>query len=97
MVDGSGLSPLNRVTTHAQVMVLQYAKKQPWFKGYYLAFPEYNGMKMKSGTINGVKGFAGYQTSKSGEDYIFSFLVNNYNGSAAGVVQKMYKVLDVLK
>ena len=52
IVDGSGLSPLNRVTTHAQVTVLQYARKQPWFTGYYLGFPEYNGMKMKSGTIN---------------------------------------------
>jgi serine-type D-Ala-D-Ala carboxypeptidase/endopeptidase (penicillin-binding protein 4) len=97
IVDGSGLSPLNRVTTHAQVMVLKYAKAQPWFEDYYNAFPEYNGMKMKSGTINGVKGFCGYQKSRDGNEYIFSFLVNNYNGSASAVVQKMYKVLDELK
>jgi len=97
MVDGSGLSPLNRITTHAQVMVLKYASTQPWFKGYFNAFPEYNGMKMKSGTINGVKGFCGYQKSKDGNDYIFSFLVNNYNGPSSAVVQKMYKVLDELK
>jgi D-alanyl-D-alanine carboxypeptidase/D-alanyl-D-alanine-endopeptidase (penicillin-binding protein 4) len=97
MVDGSGLSPLNRVTTHAQVMILKYAKNQPWFNGYYNAFPEYNGMKMKSGTIRNVKGFCGYQKSKDGNEYIFSFLVNNYNGSASAIVQKMYKVLDELK
>jgi D-alanyl-D-alanine carboxypeptidase/D-alanyl-D-alanine-endopeptidase (penicillin-binding protein 4) len=97
IVDGSGLSPLNRVTTHAQVMVLKYAKSQPWFNGYYYAFPEYNGMKMKSGTISDVKGFCVYQKSKYGNDYIFSFLVNNYNGSSSSVVQKMYKVLDELK
>jgi serine-type D-Ala-D-Ala carboxypeptidase/endopeptidase (penicillin-binding protein 4) len=97
IVDGSGLSPLNRVTTHAQVMVLKYAKSQPWFDGYYSAFPEYNGMKMKSGTINGVKGFCGYQKSKDGNEYIFSFLVNNYNGAASAVVQKMYQVLNELK
>jgi D-alanyl-D-alanine carboxypeptidase/D-alanyl-D-alanine-endopeptidase (penicillin-binding protein 4) len=97
IVDGSGLSPLNRVTTHAQVMILKYAKSQPWFDGYYYAFPEYNGMKMKSGTINGVKGFCGYQKSRDGNEYIFSFLVNNYNGSASAVVQKMYKVLNELK
>ena len=97
MVDGSGLSPLNRITTHAQVMVLQYAKSQSWFSGYFDAFPEYNGMKMKSGTINGVKGFCGYQKSKDGIEYIFSFLVNNYNGASSAVVQKMYKVLDELK
>jgi D-alanyl-D-alanine carboxypeptidase/D-alanyl-D-alanine-endopeptidase (penicillin-binding protein 4) len=97
MVDGSGLSPLNRVTTHAQVQVLQYAKTQSWFKGYYDAFPEYNGMKMKSGTINGVKGYCGYQKAADGNEYIFSFLVNNYNGSASTLVNKMYKVLDELK
>lgn len=97
MFDGSGLSPLNRITTHAQVSVLQYAKKQNWFTGFYNALPEYNGMKMKSGTITGVKGFCGYQLSKNGHEYIFSFLVNNYNGSSATIIQKMYKVLDELK
>ena len=97
MVDGSGLSPLNRVTTHAQVTVLKYARSQPWYRGYYDAFPEYNGMKMKSGTISDVKGFCGYQKSKDGNEYIFSFLVNNYNGSASSLVKKMYKVLDELK
>jgi D-alanyl-D-alanine carboxypeptidase/D-alanyl-D-alanine-endopeptidase (penicillin-binding protein 4) len=97
MEDGSGLSPLNRVTTHAQVQVLRYAQTRPWFGGYFAGFPEYNGMKMKSGTINGVKGFCGYQVSKDGIPYIFSFLVNNYNGSAGSLVQKMYAVLDQLK
>lgn len=97
MVDGSGLSPLNRVTTKAQVAILQYARKQPWYKGFYHSLPEYNGMKMKSGTIGGVKGFTGYQRSKEGRTFVFSFLVNNYNGSSSALVQKMYKVLNELK
>jgi D-alanyl-D-alanine carboxypeptidase/D-alanyl-D-alanine-endopeptidase (penicillin-binding protein 4) len=95
--DGSGLSPQNRTTTVAQVTVLQYAKKQPWFKEYYDAFPLYNNTKMKSGTINRVKGFCGYQKSKDGREYIFYFLVNNYNGSQLGLTKKMFKVLDYLK
>ncbi|MDP9229967.1 MAG: D-alanyl-D-alanine carboxypeptidase, partial [Bacteroidota bacterium] len=95
--DGSGLSPLNRVTTHAQVKVLKYAKEQTWFSSFYNSLPEFNGMKMKSGTISDVKGFAGFQTAKDGTEFIFSFLVNNYNGSTSLLVQKMYKVLDVLK
>ena len=97
MQDGSGLSPSNRITTHALVAVLQDAKKQPWFNGFYNSLPEYNGMKMKSGTIKDVKGFAGYHTSKAGVEHIFSFLVNNYNGPTSTLVQKMYKVLDELK
>ena len=95
--DGSGLSPLNRVTTHAQAEVLKFAKTKIWFPYFYDALPEYNGMKMKSGTIGDVKGFCGYQKSKAGKEYIFSFLVNNYNGKASGLVNKMYKVLDELK
>jgi D-alanyl-D-alanine carboxypeptidase/D-alanyl-D-alanine-endopeptidase (penicillin-binding protein 4) len=95
--DGSGLSPLNRVTTHAQVVILKYAKTRNWFPYFYDALPEYNGMKMKSGTISDVKGFCGYHKAKDGNEYIFSFLVNNYNGFSAGVVNKMYTVLNVLK
>ena len=97
MMDGSGLSPLNRVTAHAQVTVLAYAQKQGWFPAFYEALPVYNGMKMKSGTISGVKGFCGYQTSSDGKEYVFSFLVNNYNGSSSLLIQKMYKVLDNLQ
>lgn len=95
--DGSGLSPLNRIATHAQVEVLKYAKTKDWFPYFYNALPEYNGMKMKSGTISDVKGFCGYHKSKDGKEYIFSFLVNNYSGKTSGVVNKMYKVLDELK
>ena len=95
--DGSGLSPLNRITTHAQVEILKYAKTKDWFPYFFDALPEYNGMKMKSGTIHDVKGFCGYQKAKDGKEYIFSFLVNNYNDSAGELVKKMYKVLDNLK
>ncbi len=97
IVDGSGLSPTNRVTTHAQVSVLLLARNQPWYHGFLEALPEYNGMKMKSGTIHGVKGFCGYHRSGNGKEYAFSFLVNNYHGNASTLVQKMYRVLDVLK
>jgi D-alanyl-D-alanine carboxypeptidase/D-alanyl-D-alanine-endopeptidase (penicillin-binding protein 4) len=97
LYDGSGLSPLNRITTHAQVEILKYAKTKDWFPYFYDALPEYNGMKMKSGTISDVKGFCGYHKSKDGKEYIFSFLVNNYSGKTSGVVNKMYKVLDELK
>jgi D-alanyl-D-alanine carboxypeptidase/D-alanyl-D-alanine-endopeptidase (penicillin-binding protein 4) len=54
-------------------------------------------MKMKSGTIRDVKGFCGYHQSRDGREYVFSFLVNNYNGSTAALVTKMYRVLNVLK
>lgn len=95
--DGSGLSPLNRVTTHAQVEILKYAKTKDWFLYFLKSLPDYNGMTMKSGTISDVKGFCGYHKAKDGKEYIFSFLVNNYSGKSSQLVGKMYKVLDELK
>lgn len=95
--DGSGLSPGNRVTTHAQVEILKYAKKRPWFSYFYDALPEYNGMKMKSGTVKNVKAYCGYHKAANGKEYIFSFLVNNYNGSSSELIGKMYRVLNHLK
>jgi D-alanyl-D-alanine carboxypeptidase/D-alanyl-D-alanine-endopeptidase (penicillin-binding protein 4) len=92
MLDGSGLSPQNRVAPEALVKVMQYARTRPWFKSFYSALPEYNGIKMKSGTIGGAKSFTGYVGG-----YTFAIVVNNYNGSATEIVGKMYKVLDVLK
>jgi D-alanyl-D-alanine carboxypeptidase/D-alanyl-D-alanine-endopeptidase (penicillin-binding protein 4) len=98
MQDGSGLSPQNRVTTEALSKVLWYAARQSWYADYLEGFPLYNGMKMKSGTISGVKGFCGYHRSKKdGKEYIFAILVNNYTGSSSALVGKMYRVLDVMK
>ncbi|MDQ6755518.1 MAG: D-alanyl-D-alanine carboxypeptidase/D-alanyl-D-alanine-endopeptidase [Bacteroidota bacterium] len=97
IIDGSGLSPGNRVTTKALVSVMQYAKDKPWFSSFYYDLPEANGIKMKDGYINGVRSYTGYIKSKPGEEYTFSFIVNNFDGSASTVREKMWKVLDILK
>ena len=95
--DGSGLSPGNRITTAALVQVLQYTKKQPWFASYFEGFPTINGIKMKSGTISGALSYTGFIKSKSGEEYTFAFMINNYDGSASVTRRKMWKFLDQLK
>ena len=97
IIDGSGLSPANRVTTNALVTVMQYAKKQNWFPSFYNALPEQNGIKMKSGYIGGVRSYTGYIKSKSGTEYTFSFIINNYDGNPGAVREKMWKLLDILK
>ena len=97
IIDGSGLSPQNAVSPNAEVQALLYAQKQPYYKEFYESMPLYNDMKMKSGTIARCKGFAGYQTSASGRKYVFSILINNYEGSSYSIVPKMYKLLDNLK
>lgn len=97
LMDGSGLSPQNRITAMALVQSLQYARKRPWFRSFYDGLPVYNGMKLKSGSINGSRAFAGYHTAANGKTYTVAIMVNNYTGSASGMVRKMFFVLDYLK
>ncbi len=97
MIDGSGLSPQNYDAVSSEVKALLYAKKQPWFEAFYKALPTYNGTKMKSGTIAMCKAYTGYQKSSNGKNYVFSMIINNYNGGHDALVNKMYLILNVLK
>ena len=97
IMDGSGLSPSNRITTETLVQVLLYAKKQNWFPGYYDGFPIINGIRMKSGSIKDVLAYTGFITNKEKEEYAFGFIINNYNGGGNDMRKKMWKLLDVLK
>jgi D-alanyl-D-alanine carboxypeptidase/D-alanyl-D-alanine-endopeptidase (penicillin-binding protein 4) len=94
--DGSGLSPGDRVSTNTMARILQSAKKESWFPDLYESLPVYNDMKMKSGSINSVLCYAGYQTH-NGRELCFSIMVNNFSGSSRGIKEKMFRVLDVLK
>lgn len=97
IIDGSGLSPANRVTAHALVSVMQYARQKSWFASFNKGLPEQNGIKMKSGYIGGVRSYTGYVRSMSGTEYTFAFIINNFDGSPGTVREKMWRVLDVLK
>jgi D-alanyl-D-alanine carboxypeptidase/D-alanyl-D-alanine-endopeptidase (penicillin-binding protein 4) len=96
IVDGSGLSPGDRVTTQTLARILKTVKTETWFADYYESLPTYNGMKMKSGTINNGLSYAGYQT-KNGKDLTFSIIINNYSGTTSAMRQKMFRLLDELK
>lgn len=97
ILDGSGLSPQNRVTSQALATALVYARKQSWFDSFYRALPIVNGQHMKSGSIEGARAYAGYQQAGDGSEYIFAVIVNNYDGSSSLVTRKLWKLLDVLK
>lgn len=95
MIDGSGLSPGNRITTKAMASILFQAQKESWFSDYLNSFPAYNNMTIKSGNINDVTAYAGYYTAKNGSKYVVVININNYNGS--GISKKLFEVLDMLK
>lgn len=97
LYDGSGLSPANRITPYVLSQALYYAKSRSWFSYFYDAMPTFNGMRLKSGTIGRVKCYSGYHTSKTGAQYIITFMVNNYNSSPSSLNSKMFSVLDIMK
>ena len=94
--DGSGLSPEDRITTSTMARILQSARKEAWFNDFYESLPVYNDMKMKSGSINSVQAYAGFQTH-NGRQLCFSIMVNNYYGPGSGIREKMFRVLNELK
>jgi D-alanyl-D-alanine carboxypeptidase/D-alanyl-D-alanine-endopeptidase (penicillin-binding protein 4) len=96
IVDGSGLSPGDRVTTQTLARILKMVKTETWFPDYYESLPTYNGMKMKSGTINNGLSYAGYQT-KNGRELCFPSSLITIAGQPATMRQKMFGVLDELK
>lgn len=97
ILDGSGLSPENRITTLAMASILQSAAKESWYSSFFESLPDNNSMKMKSGSIRNVLAYTGYHKSSSGSPLVFTFITNNYSGSTSAIKQKMFKVLDELK
>ena len=68
MVEGSGLSRLNRITPRAMIMALQK------FAPFKDLLPVKNGIPLKSGTLTGVYCYAGYIPQQ--EDAPFVILLN---------------------
>ncbi len=97
VVDGSGLSPTDRVPSLTMAKILYFAKKEEWFDAYFESFPVYNDMKMKSGTISNVLGYAGYSTVDGVTPVCFSLIINNYSGASSAMRKEMYSLLNSLK
>jgi D-alanyl-D-alanine carboxypeptidase/D-alanyl-D-alanine-endopeptidase (penicillin-binding protein 4) len=76
---------------------MQHARKQNWYPVFYEGLPLINAIKMKSGSISGVRAYTGYIKSSTGEEYTFAFIVNNFDGTSSAIMQKMFTVLNALK
>ena len=50
----------------------------------------------KSGTMNGVKSYAGYINSKSGRKIVFTIITSGFSCSTNHVVAQMQKLLNAL-
>jgi D-alanyl-D-alanine carboxypeptidase/D-alanyl-D-alanine-endopeptidase (penicillin-binding protein 4) len=92
-MDGSGLSPENRITTWAIARVLYNVQQRAsWFPSFERALPTINGIRMKSGYVHNALSYAGYVNNQ-----VFSIITNNFNGQTATMRQKVWNLLDTLK
>lgn len=97
IIDGSGLSPGNRVTSSAMAQILYLLSREDWYQTYFNCLPVIHNTHMKSGHINDVCSYAGYLSSGDGTPLVFSFIVNNYTGSTGSVKAKMFQLIDEMK
>jgi D-alanyl-D-alanine carboxypeptidase/D-alanyl-D-alanine-endopeptidase (penicillin-binding protein 4) len=105
MCDGSGLSKENLLTPKLLTDVLFYMMSSPYNYIFYNSLPlsgisgtlkHYtNGttaegmIRAKTGTVNGVKSFAGYVNTLSGKKLVFAIILNNISCRAKIIKKKM--------
>ncbi len=92
MFDGSGLSPLNRVTSRTMIRLLTFMYHSKLYEPLEFTLntagkdrhlrrmsgtPAYNNLKAKTGTIDHVSALAGYVKAANGELIAFSIMSNN--------------------
>ncbi|HNQ37077.1 MAG TPA: D-alanyl-D-alanine carboxypeptidase/D-alanyl-D-alanine-endopeptidase [Prolixibacteraceae bacterium] len=112
MEDGSGLSRYNAVSARFLAKALALAVKNPageifrnslptagngTLTGFSaVAFPGET-LRCKSGSMERVRGYAGYLTGTSGTKMVFAVLVNNYPGTSAEVTSKIRDLLTDIR
>jgi D-alanyl-D-alanine carboxypeptidase/D-alanyl-D-alanine-endopeptidase (penicillin-binding protein 4) len=106
VVDGSGLSTLDRVTPRTMTQMLGYAHRASWGPWFHASLPvagesellrrrmrggaAQGNLHAKTGTTNDVIGLGGYVTALDGEVIAFSFI---YNGRDRWTAKSMIDVM----
>lgn len=107
--DGSGLSTHNRMTADFACRFLIAMKQTSYFEDFEktLALAGENGtvknilnnlpsntkVRVKTGSMTGVRNFAGYIVRPDGEKYCFAIIANNFECSGTEMRQKLEKII----
>lgn len=105
--DGSGLSVFNALSAEQIVQVLTKMKKSKLFheslpvagesgtlKSFLINSWAKGNLHAKSGSMRGVRSYAGYVKSKSGKNIAFAIIINNANCSDWKTKRKIEALLD---
>lgn len=100
--DGSGLSPLNAISTRFLSGLLFHMKNNGrYFDSFLRSLPDagkegtlkswfrdeaFGSMRAKSGSMTRVRSYAGYFTARSGREMVFSIIANDFSGPSGNVV-----------
>ncbi|MCC7303134.1 MAG: D-alanyl-D-alanine carboxypeptidase/D-alanyl-D-alanine-endopeptidase [Bacteroidia bacterium] len=96
-LDGSGLSPGNRVSASHFCRMLSSFAKSPAYDAIFKGLKLSNGsVYSKSGYISGVRSYAGYVRSGSGKTYSFALMINGYDFAPGVARKKLEAILAVL-
>ena len=112
MTDGSGLSRTNRISAQHFVEMLTYMHQSKKMEDFETTLPiagvsgtlKYvcNGeagqgrIKAKSGSLSGVKSYAGYVYGKSGKKYAFAVVAQNFNTSSRTMVVRFEQLFNAI-
>ena len=99
MLDGSGLSPMNSVSSYnlAKAMQIILSNKKianDFKKSIRVSSRIGNGkLRAKSGSMERVRSYTGFATTESGRLVSFSMIANNFMGKSSDIRRKMEKLM----
>lgn len=110
--DGSGLSPSNGITPDNMTDVLKAMFLEKSFNAFYESIPivgvsgtvaslgkkskAVGNVRAKSGSIDGVRAYAGYFTGRNGEMMCFSMMLNKYNSELGSATKELEKLIILM-
>lgn len=109
IVDGSGLSRLNRTTTDFLCRYLTAVKKEPFYNDFIQSLSKAGEsgtaknilpdlplgitVRVKTGTMDGVKSYAGYVDTPHGQTLAFAIVSNGHECTDRAIAEKLNKIL----
>ena len=110
VVDGSGLSPQNKVTADFVCRYLVAVSKEPFFKEFLRSLskvgengtaknllpnlPASMAVRLKTGTMDGVKAYAGYVDTGNGDRLAFTIISNGHDASSSAAGEYLNRILQ---